>query len=81
MSRITEETWVNHFVAKDTPIRFQNHLVSQGWQLQWRQKIMKIGRLFVSVRWLLPKPKTLSVSCFLAPHSLAESVATTNSYY
>ena len=68
--RITSEPWVNHFVAKETPVRFQNCFVSWGWQLQWRQMIGR--RLYVSVFWLLPKPKTLSMACFLDPYSLAD---------
>ena len=68
ISCITPEPWVNDFVAKETPIRFQNCFASWGWQLQWCQKIAR--RLFVSVCWLLPKPKTLSVGCCLSSYSL-----------
>ena len=70
MSHITDEPWVNHFVAKETPIKFQNCFVSQGWHLhvQWHQKIVCVGAL-------APKPRTLSVACW------QRFVATMNSYY
>ena len=35
--------WVNNFVAKETPIRFQNRFASQGWHLQWHQKIVCVA--------------------------------------
>ena len=35
ISHIAVEQWVDHFVAKEIPMRFQNCFASQGWQPQW----------------------------------------------
>ena len=48
MSHIAKEPWVNYFVAKETPIRFQIRFAShasRGWHLQWHQKIVCVGVL------------------------------------
>ena len=63
---LPKEQSVNHFVAKELQSDFRIILLHEVGSYNGTR------RLIVSVRWLLPNPKTLSVACSLAPYSMAE---------